>query len=282
MGHHHDDHDHDGTNDADLAELLDLDGQVLHSYWTDVLTSVQRGATETGRILDLGAGTGNGAIGLAQRLANAEVIAVDSSEYMLGRIRARALDLGLAGRIRTVQADLDLAWPAVEPVDVTWASMSLHHLSDPDKVLSQVFTATRPGGLLAVAEFAEPLRFLPDDIGIGRPGLESRCLEALRGEHSHSLPHLGSEWSPRLEAAGFTGLSEQPFTIELDAPYPSGTARYAQLWLGRLRSALAHHLARDDRETLAILLDGDGPESLQQRADIQIRGTRTVTLARRQ
>ncbi len=119
---------HSDSADADLAELLELDAQVLSSYWADVLTCVRHAASGGGRrrVLDLGAGSGTATIGLAQRFGGAEVIAVDVSEEMLRRIRATALDLGLADRIRTVQADLDLGWAAVDPVDVTWASMSLH------------------------------------------------------------------------------------------------------------------------------------------------------------
>jgi ubiquinone/menaquinone biosynthesis C-methylase UbiE len=273
---------HDGTADAELAELLDLDGEVLRSYWTDVLTWVRHAATGTARerILDLGAGSGVGAIALAQRFGGAEVIAVDASEEMLRRIRVKALDLGLAHRIRTVQADLNVVWPAIDPIDVTWASMSLHHLADPDRVLGEVFASTRPGGLVAVAEMAEPLRFLPHDVGFGRPGLETRCLDALGKEHAYSLPELGSDWSARLERAGFTVFIERTFPIELNAPHPRATAHYARQWLCRLRSGLAHRLAHDDLAALGALIEGVGPESLLHRDDLQIRGSRTVTLAR--
>lgn len=275
---------HDDESQAHLAELLDLDAEVLCAYWTDALSWVRRAATGTARvrILDLGAGSGTGTIPLAQRFGDAEVIAVDTSEEMLRRIRVKALDLGLAGRVRTVRADLDVVWPAFEPIDLTWASMSLHHLTDPDEVLGQLFTTMRSGGLVAVAEFSEHLRFLPHDLGFGRPGLEERCLAALSEEHAHSLPELGSDWSSRLQAAGFTLVAERVFAIELDPRHAGDSAaRYAQRWLGRLRSGAADQLADEDLETLGALLDGDGPQSLTQRRDLQIRGCRTVTLARR-
>ena len=219
-GHAHAEaHHHDGSETA-FAELLDLDAAVLHSYWTDALSWVRHAASGSGsrRILDVGAGTGTGAIALAQLFTDAEVIAVNASEQLLERIRGKAQDQGLAERVRTVRADLDEDWPALGPIDVTWASMSLHHLADPDRVLADIFAATRPGGLLAVAEFTESLRFLPDDLGFGRPGLEARCLAALAIERAHSLPELGADWAARLRAAGFTLLGERIFTIELDPP----------------------------------------------------------------
>jgi len=282
--HHTHDENHDGQAEAALAELLDLDAEVLNSYWSDVLSLVERVATPTSgsRIVDLGAGTGTAAIALAQRFAGAEVIAVDSSAEMLRRVRAKALALGLADRIHTVHADLNSVWPVLDPIDVTWASMSLHHLADPDRVLRDLYAATRPGGRVAVAEFSEPLRFLPQDLGFGRPGLEQRCLDALTQEHAHSLPELGSDWSSRLQAAGFTIVGEHTFIIELNPPHPPSATRYAEKWLLRLTSGLTHQLAHDDRETLATLIDSEGAQSLHRRDDLQIRGSRTVTLARRQ
>jgi SAM-dependent methyltransferase len=277
-GHHHDD------SETAFGDLLDLDADVLRSYWTDALTWVRHAApgSRSRRILDVGAGTGTGAIALAQRFSGAEVIAVDTSEQMLERIRSKALNEGLAERVRTVRADLDEDWPALGPIDVTWASMSLHHLADPDRVLADIFAATRPDGLLAVAEFTDSLRFLPDDLGIGAPGLEARCLAALAVERAHSLPELGSDWAPRLSGAGFTLLGERTFTIELDPPQPARTVDYARTWLQRVRSRTAELLSAEDRDALATLLDDDGPRSLRRRDDVGVRGCRTVTLARRQ
>jgi len=282
---HADDADdkHVHGDDPALAELLDLDGVVLRGYWADVLTWLRRAARHLprARLLDLGAGSGVGTIALAQRFAGAEVIAVDQDEQMLEHIRAKALDLGLASRVRTVQADLDAGLPAVEPVDLSWASMSMHHLADPDRVLREVFAATRPGGLLAVAEFAEPLRHLPHNLGVGCPGLEDRLLTALNNQHAHELPEIGADWPPRLAAAGFTVLEHRPFELDLRPGRDADAIRYAQLWLGRLRHGIADALDGDDLAALDLLLDDHGPHSLRRREDLHLHGQRTVTLARR-
>jgi ubiquinone/menaquinone biosynthesis C-methylase UbiE len=288
--HHHDDqpgHGHgqaqDAAADESLAELLDLDAEVLQEFWSDVLTSVDREAPrETRRILDLGAGSGTGTVALARQFGDAEVIAVDQSEQMLSRIDTKAQELGLADRIRTIEADLDAGWPAADSVDVAWASLSMHHLADPDRVLRDIFAVTRPGGLLALVEMNEPpMRFLPDDVGLGQPGLEQRCLDLLAAEHADTLPELGSDWAPRLEAAGFALLSEQTVDIDLSPPHPAATVRYAETWLGRLRFGLAARLSPEDLETLTALIEGDGPESLHQRGDLQVRASRSLILARR-
>src|SRR5258708_29215795 len=69
-------HSAGGPDDAALANLLDLDAEVLHSYLSEVTTWVhdlaagqpasqpagQPASPLVGRILDLGSGTGTGAL----------------------------------------------------------------------------------------------------------------------------------------------------------------------------------------------------------------------------
>jgi SAM-dependent methyltransferase len=294
-GHQHGPHQPDGS--GALAELLDLDGEVQHAYLSDVTAWVRElAAGRPGRrILDLGAGTGGGTIALARRFAAADVIAVDQSDELLARIRAKALDLGLAGRVGTVRADLDAAWPAIEPADLAWASNFLHELADPGRVLADVFAAIRPGGLLAVAEMDAPPRFLPDDLGLGRPGLEARChaalepgqaaLEpeqaALETEAAGPAPRHGADWGPRLEQAGFGLVARRTFIIDLRPPLPAGTGRYARAYLRRIRPVLEGRLDAGDLAALDTLIDSDGPDGLLHRRDLSVRGTRTAWIARR-
>jgi SAM-dependent methyltransferase len=200
---------------------------------------------------------------------------------MLHRLSRQARTLGVADRIRTVQADLDTAWPAIDAVDLVWASRSLHHMADPDRVLAGVFATLRPGGLLLVAEIASFPRFLPDDLGLGRPGLEARCHAVLAERQAAELPHLGSDWGPRLSLAGFTVEAERPFVIDLSSPLPAASGRYAQVSLRRLRSGLDGRLSADDLAVLDTLVDSEGPDGVRQRGDLTVRAARTVWAARR-
>jgi SAM-dependent methyltransferase len=266
-----------------MAELLDLDAEVLHAYLSEVTGWVYELAAgrPPQRILDLGSGTGTGAITLARRFGDAEVIAVDMSAYLLGRLRDKAVALGVAGRIRTVEADLDAGWPAIGPVDLAWASSSLHHMADPDRVLTEVFATMNPGGLLVVAELDSFPRFLPDDAGPGDPGLEARCHAALDRIRAGELPHMGSDWGRRLSKAGFTIQGERTFAIHLTPPLPAATGRYARASLRRLRSGLDGQLSDGDLAALDTLIGSDGPEGLLRREDLTVRATRTVWAARR-
>ena len=281
MENHHHQHDPAAESDwAAMVELLDLDADVLRTYLSEVTAWVYERAAELPRrrILDLGCGTGTGALALVQCFAEADVIALDKSAQLLARCQAKARELGVEDRIRTVQADLDTAWPVIDPVDLVWASSSLHHMADPDRVLTEVFTAIHPGGLLAVAEMDSFPRFLPDDVG---RGLEARCHAALAEEMADQVPHLGSDWGSRLRKTGFAIEAEQSFVIDLKPPLPVSTGRYAQLSLQRIRSSLEGRMSGDDLAALDTLIDSDGPDSVLRRDDLAVRAKRTVWMAKR-
>jgi len=266
-----------------MDDLLELDAKVLQDYWTAALDWVRDAAAplSPARLLDLGAGTGTGALGLALRFPGATVAAVDVEPDAIERIRGKVQERGLADRVRAVEADLDGAWPDLGPLDLTWASMSLHHLADPGAALREVLAVTRPGGMIAVAEFPEPLRFLPDDLGTGAAGFEDRVLAPINAAHVELMPTLGSAWAPRLADAGWHVTAERVFPIDLNPPAHPDAGRYAQIWFGRLSHGFAGRLEPGDRATLAELLDEDGPHSLLGRGDLHIRGTRIVTLGQR-
>jgi len=285
------DHAHDhaaAAFDDGGADLLDLDGAVLHDYWDGVLDLVTAAVTATPgiertsslRVVDLGAGTGTGALGLARRLPGADVVAVDVSSGSLARVDAKAKAAGLGERVRTLEADLDGGWPDLGPVDLTWASMSLHHLADPARSLSGLRRITRPGALVAIAEFDEPLRFLPDDLGTGRPGFETRVLGLLSVVHAEAVPTLGSPWASVLDKAGWSVVDHHDIAIDERSPAHPLAGRYARAWFARLAQGLDGRLDADDERTLTALLTDDGPQSLLQRADLHLRGVRTVTIAR--
>jgi SAM-dependent methyltransferase len=281
-----DHHQHDAAAEADspaLAELLDLDAEVLSPILSE-LTGLVRGLAAglpVRRILDLGSGTGTGVFALLRCFEEADAIAVDASAPFLRRLEARARDLGLADRVRSIEANLDVAWPATGAVDLVWASASLHHFADPARILAEVFGALRPGGLLTVLEMGSFPRFLPGDLGIGRPGLEDRCHAALAEARAAEMPNLGADWGPLLRQAGFTIEAERALTVDLSPPLPASARRYAQLSLQRIRSGLDGRLSADDLATLDAIIDGAGSEGVLRRGDLTIRAERTAWVARR-
>ena len=272
-------HAHDEADAPALAELLDLDALVLQDYLTDITTWVQRLAANLAvtRVLDLGAGTGTGTIALAGRFPDAQMLALDFSPFMLARVQHAAQAAGLAERITAVSADLNTGWPNVDPVDLVWSASALHEMAQPERLLRDVFGALTLGGLFVAVEMDAPPRFLPDDIGFGQPGLETRQHAAVDAK---GVAFTHPNWGPRLEQAGFVDIVERTFEITLPVPQPAATGRYARAYLVRVRSLLQDLLADDDLDALDALL-GDGPGSLLHRGDLTVRTSRTAWVGRR-
>ncbi|MER8188620.1 class I SAM-dependent methyltransferase [Kitasatospora sp. NPDC094015] len=284
MGTHHDTHGHGGNErtadpDTALAKLLELDAEVLASYVSELTGRLAEHADPApARILDLGSGPGTGSLHLARRFPAAHVTAVDISAQMLHRLRRQALAHGVADRISTVEADIDESWAEIGrggSYDLIWAAAFMHHVADPARTFARAFEQLRPGGLLAVTEMDFFPLFLPEDAGIGRPGLESRLHAATNTRPPH-------EWTDHLRAAGFTLQERRPFEIRLDRTQagPSLTA-YAQACLATLRSHAADGLDSADLAALDALLDEEQPHSLARRHDLSVRTTRTSWIARR-
>jgi SAM-dependent methyltransferase len=259
-------HDH-------LIEMLDLDAEVLQDYYADLIGWVGGEAPVAPRIADLGAGSGTGSLALARALPDATITAVDVSPEMLAHLRRRAREAGLADRISTLEADLDGAWPDLGPVDVVWASASMHHLADPAAALSSAYAALAPGGLLVIAELDSLPTFLT---GTPEESVEEWARALMADLRHEAGMHMHEDWGDLARTAGFGEVTARHFDIALDPPLTRAAGRYAEVVLGRTRHGLADRL---DAADVTALDDVIG--SLPDRGDLRIRTERTVWLSRK-
>ncbi|CAL9439853.1 class I SAM-dependent methyltransferase [Streptomyces sp. enrichment culture] len=262
-----------------MVRLLELDAEVLAPHLAE-LTGLLAGLADRApaRILDLGSGPGTGSLALADRFPAARVTAVDLSPHMLHRLREQAAAHGAADRIGTLEADIDEPWDAIGaagPYDLIWAAAFLHHVADPARTLARAFEQLRPGGLLAVTEMDFFPRFLPEGTGTGRPGLEARLHAATNTRPPH-------DWTDHLRNAGFAVDEQRPYDILLDRAQAGPSLNdYARTCLAALRSHATDVLGADDLTALDTLLDDTHPHGIAHRADLGVRTTRTLWVARR-
>ncbi|MFF9511459.1 class I SAM-dependent methyltransferase [Streptomyces sp. NPDC014724] len=97
------------------------------------------------------------------------MVAVDQSPALLERARTCS-----PGRITAQLAHLSDEFGGLGTADLIGSANAVHHLGDQQAALTSLVASLRPGGLLTVAERGLPVRFLPRDIGLGRPGLQAR------------------------------------------------------------------------------------------------------------
>ncbi len=285
-------HGHVRLDEADwaaMAATAELEGELFLGYVTDTTRWITElrgpGAPPVRRVLDIGSGPGVGTCELARRFPDAHVVAVDGSPAMLERARQRALALGLDPRVTTHLAELPGGLDGLDPVDVIWASMSLHHVGDETAALAALRGALAPTGLLAIAEVAEPMRVLPDRLDVGRPGLGARIDEAeaewfasMRAGLDGSVP--SDDLAAMVAAAGFDVVGSRLARQRVDPPLAPDARQVAVSRIHRARQQLAGRIHPDDDEALAVLGDADDPRSVLHRPDVFVASSRRIVLAR--
>ncbi|GAA4614904.1 class I SAM-dependent methyltransferase [Saccharopolyspora hordei] len=268
--------DHDW---AAMAEVLELEGEAHQPSVRQALAELA--GLEPRRVVDVGSGPGVAACLLADAFPEAEVIAVDGSPELLHRAEQRAQRLGV--RLHTRVAEFPAGLADLEPADLVWAAQVLHHVGDPRDALHRLVRLLRPGGALAVVEGGLPTRWLPHDVGFGRPGLQAR-LDAAASERSHrertALP-VPESWADLLRAAGLERVWSRTFLVDRPAPLDDRTRRWVRGTVERFRHGLRDHLDAEDLATLDRLLDPADPLGLDRRPDLFLLTAKTVHFGRR-
>lgn len=177
--------------------------------------------SQIGALLDVGTGTGRMAELLAPHAAH--VTAFDKSPEMLRIARARLQALP-ADRHELVQGDFTALPFADESFDTVLFHQVLHYAQEPEAVLAEAARATRPGGRIAVVDFAAHDR------------------EELRSVHAHARLGFSDEQMLGL-------LNEAGFAADPPLALP-GTPLTVKIWTGR-RSAGTAPAVQNPRKAIA-------------------------------
>ena len=143
---------------APLAPTYDRYARLLSfgqdPRWHAFLVSrIPRDAT---RVLDVATGTAAVAIELARAAPERTVVGIDQSPEMLAAGRARVERAGLAGRIELREGRAESLPFADGSLDALTFTYLLRYVDDPGATLSELSRVVRPGGTLAMLEFAVP------------------------------------------------------------------------------------------------------------------------------
>jgi SAM-dependent methyltransferase len=137
---------HAGRENLDPGHVARYDAKEDASAAEEVALLRSMGLTADSLVVELGAGTGQFSVEVAPACARA--IAVDVSEPMLDRLRAKVAERGLTN-VEVVRAGFLTYEHAGAPADFVYSRYALHHLPDFWKALAldRVRGILAPGGL---------------------------------------------------------------------------------------------------------------------------------------
>lgn len=236
---------------ADLAEHLNQEAVLSQDVTASSLDRAAAALQQPIRtVLDLGSGTGAGAVALAQRFPDAQVHCLDVSADMLGQLADAVAAAGVADRVHGHLADLDGDWTRVAPpeVDLVWASLSLHHAADPAQVLRRALSVLWPGGVVVVTEMSDSISLTPDDLGTGRSRLADRVAEGLA---AFGYP-VTADWTLPLAEAGFVRVQREVTDLTVTAESTVG-AKYLATQVSAWQNNLADIMTREDLAALKVV-----------------------------
>jgi ubiquinone/menaquinone biosynthesis C-methylase UbiE len=273
--HHH----HQDSDDFDwesMADGLELDAAVTLPIAHDVLATLD--LRTAAHVLDVGCGPGVVSLTLAQHAPVARVTALDSSAALLARVRQRAMAAGLDDRIWTIAADLDAPLPTLPTADLIWASMVLHHVTDPDTTLGHLLSQLQPGGVLVMVEFGNVPTVLPpgDPLLVDGTWVRFQAATTAALNERLGLDPVTVDWPTLLRRAGFTDVTDSGMVAEHASPLRELPRHWLVKHLRRGLDMTTGLLSADDHAALDRLAD-DVPT----RDDLFVRAERRVLIARR-
>jgi L-threonylcarbamoyladenylate synthase len=141
-----------GFDPATYAETVRSEIPVYEKF-QELVVLAAYAEWRSGRVLELGTGTGETARRLLERLEGAELVSVDESAEML----AEAANVLPAERVQLMQGRLQDPLPT-GPFDLVVSALAIHHLDDHEKpnLFVRVRAALGPGGRFVLADVIVP------------------------------------------------------------------------------------------------------------------------------
>jgi ubiquinone/menaquinone biosynthesis C-methylase UbiE len=296
-GHEHgDEHQEHGHGHAHLDEEqwarwaanTEVEGEVFLGFVTiaaDKFAPLFRGGGPK-RIFDIGAGPAVASCEFSRIFPHAQVVAFDSSPAMLATAARRIEALGVGARVSTAIAEMSDGLAGIEPADLIWASMSLHHVGDEVAALRKMSDALADNGVLVIVEMAGPTFVLPTDSDAATALFVDRLHDAWQvwfNEMRHGLPSsvASKDLAEMITSAGFDIVDDQIETIRFDPPLTNQVRNFAVGLLERTRHHLATQVEASDLATLDALLDDQNPDAIQHRGDAYVETSRRMVIAKR-
>jgi len=145
--------EHGVFEDIEVARRYDREAGVWARYVSKSFVSVvkQWGVT-SGKVLDVGTGTGMLAIEFAKGIPGVEVVGLDLSDVVLELARDNAQKSGVSSRVSFEKGDAQDMPFEDDTFDLVISGNTLHLLKNPVRMFNEIQRVLKPGGRFLVSD----------------------------------------------------------------------------------------------------------------------------------
>jgi ubiquinone/menaquinone biosynthesis C-methylase UbiE len=138
----------------EVARRYDREAGVWARYVAKSFVSVvERWGVSSGRVLDVGTGTGMLAIEFAKGIPTVEVVGLDLSDVALELARDNAQKSRASSRVSFERGDAEDMPFEDDTFDLVISGNTLHLLKNPVRMLNEIQRVLKPGGRFLVSDF---------------------------------------------------------------------------------------------------------------------------------
>ena len=158
-----------------------------------------------GRFLEVGTGTGWDTILIAKNTLNVQISAVDLSDQMLKFATYNASREGVDNKISFIKGDAKALPFEDETFDAVFSHHMLHHLSEPEKMLSEIKRVVKSDGAIIIRDLIRRSRLM-NAICVDLFGINYN--KAMKDEYRKSIlaAYSKEEWLELKNKMNMSGL----------------------------------------------------------------------------
>jgi ubiquinone/menaquinone biosynthesis C-methylase UbiE len=146
--------EHGVFEDIEVARRYDREARVWARYVSKSFVSVvERWGVSSGRVLDVGTGTGLLAVEFAKGLPAIEVVGLDLSDVALELARDNAQEVRASSRVSFRKGDAEDMPFEDDAFDLVISGNTLHLLKNPVRMFNEIQRVLKPGGRFLVSDF---------------------------------------------------------------------------------------------------------------------------------